>query len=432
MTALGDANMLVELTREGAIGALDWWWAYTGSQLPNLTMFAKIADAAVVSSSLLVVEWWWTRFLEHRTPEHKFGMPRMAKELCFFNHVGILDWYGQRYKESRDQELSYFPRPLSGDSNELGVDFVLKSPPSLPIMQWAVEKCAEMDGQKLTLMPGFTSACASNGRVDLLDYALSSAEYLVMDWHDDLVAQAVESGQIEMLEWWDRNRGALPPQDLNCSSYLSRATLSDAVDVLAWWHAHRFPASKADWQQVCIEAIKNDASYVQLWLLDRLDLFAPDTNEELIVFTNACMSVLLWAKPFTYDFVRTAFPDLDMSVWIPVADHAYSCLTTLYFWCGFCNITVTSLLPLKPTILDTLLKARSVAMIEWWLQLHLAAGHPFVLPTARKLNEIYRRCKISHQWVYDVTVVRKLPVFVESEVGVVPYTSPPPPFPPPF
>ncbi|KAI9216320.1 hypothetical protein BC828DRAFT_409574 [Blastocladiella britannica] len=67
----------------------------------------------------------------------------------------------------------------------------------MPILQWAVEKCTKLSGQKLVLM--------------------------------------------------DRN--------LDCTLDLKDAAMNDTAEVLEWWHARGFPTTKRDWQQACIDAI---------------------------------------------------------------------------------------------------------------------------------------------------------------------------------
>ncbi|KAI9219051.1 hypothetical protein BC828DRAFT_399162 [Blastocladiella britannica] len=85
MAALNDEAVLANATKEGATKALDWWWAYTGSRLPDPASFKTIANAALLGHSVVaVVEWWWTRFLDHRTPEHTFGrgVPEVGHLSC--------------------------------------------------------------------------------------------------------------------------------------------------------------------------------------------------------------------------------------------------------------------------------------------------------------------------------------------------------------
>ncbi|KAI9216164.1 hypothetical protein BC828DRAFT_394116 [Blastocladiella britannica] len=198
---------------------------------------AEIANAALVSLYPAVVAWWWERFLEHRTPEHKFG--NQVPEVGQFTNAENLDWYHRRYQES--SELF-----VSSNGNPLGIKFILAWIPNLPILQWTVDKCAELGEQKRVLTQRFFTTCARSGQVDLLDLVLRSTNALEMEWPVDLVSNALRNGYSQVLEWWDRNQDKLPPQNLDCTEQPSTAALRDAVDAIAWWHAHGFPASKAD------------------------------------------------------------------------------------------------------------------------------------------------------------------------------------------
>ncbi|KAI9224777.1 hypothetical protein BC828DRAFT_15359 [Blastocladiella britannica] len=409
-----DASALIKATRECALKALGWWWAYTGSaKLPDPQCMTLIANAALSGHSLKkVIEWWWTRFLERRTPEHTFGG---MLEIGEFTNLENLDWYNKHFHQSPE----YFARPREEASH--GLIFTIGSLSSLSILEWAVEKCAVLDGQKLKLNSNFFHTCASQGRIAMLDFALQHhlIDALVVNQSANLVLNAIHHNQLKVLEWWDRNRDQLPPQNLNCSVDLARAALLDGMDVIAWWHA-RFPVSSDTWKQVCITAATHNARHVQLWLLDRPNLYAPESVEEKSAFMIECLTAMLWPTPFTLDFIGAMFPALP-SIRSPLPWEMYACSTRLLWYCSRFGISFDSLLPVDPSILASLLESKNVPMLEWWLQAHLAAGHRFVLPES---EEIGYYCQVSDRvaaWVRDVIVIRKIPMYVQSESGVVLY-----------
>ncbi|KAI9217511.1 hypothetical protein BC828DRAFT_390976 [Blastocladiella britannica] len=171
---------------------LDWWWAYTGSKLPEPASFAQIANAALMSSSLpVVVEWWWARFLEHRTPEHTFGTILHIEN---FHNTRILDWYCEHYNETP----GHFTQKPEQSSHD--VIFTINRWADLPILQWAVDKCAVLDGQKLKLSEYFVNACISNGSVAMLDLIVHSMDVVIVDWSSKLLINAVKHGQLGGLE----------------------------------------------------------------------------------------------------------------------------------------------------------------------------------------------------------------------------------------
>ncbi|KAI9221751.1 hypothetical protein BC828DRAFT_414592 [Blastocladiella britannica] len=161
-----------------------------------------------------------------------------------------------------------------------------------------------------------------------------------------------------------------------------------------------------------------------LWLLDHMSLFTPETDEQQSAFADICMDAL-HATPFTLDFVDTIFPDLDLAARLPApGQQAFDCLMEQFWWCRYTNTPIASLLPLKPSILGSLLNSSSTVALEWWLQAHLAAGHALVFPADDKLFDIYSTDKGSFCWMCDVISTRKIPVFSESDSGVVPHSLP--------
>ncbi|KAI9223350.1 hypothetical protein BC828DRAFT_376137 [Blastocladiella britannica] len=405
--ALNDTDALVGVTTEGLINVLDWWWTYTGSKLPEPKSFTKIVDAALTGHSLVVIEWWWAHFLEHRTPEHTC-LP--AREINSFESVVILDWYWQRLQETPELFA-----PID-DKISLGLIFTIKTRTTLDILQWAVTKCAALDDQRLVLMDGFVEACIVGGQPELLDLALRSMDTLRIHWTREIVSRAVQHAQINVLEWWDRNRDQLPLQNLNCSHLLSEAVQFDAaVDVLAWWYARGFPVTKAHWIMVCTESINHNSYRVQSRLRDHLNLVAPESDRKRWQLLDECLSALEEPAPFTFDFLDSIFPDMGPSTWSPLPEQAYSSLSALFWFCCRANVTVASLLPVEPYIFSELLKASKLGLLEWWLQTHLAADHPMVLPD--ELDDILDNNDDARRWVRDVVVTRMIPIYVESEEG---------------
>ncbi|KAI9218442.1 hypothetical protein BC828DRAFT_429321 [Blastocladiella britannica] len=409
MDALSDTRLLARVSNKGLLRTLDWWWASSGSKLPEPDSLTRIVDAALCGRTLVVVEWWWARFLEHHTPEHTFGS---LLEIGQFNCPEILDWHWQKFHEKPD----YFACPLERHKYPHGVIFSIAHRKTLPILQWAVDKCTELGSQKLVLRHAFINSCLRHGDVGALDLVLHSAKVLGVKWSQAIVACAIKISS-------DLHCGELPPQDLGCSSKLSNAAALDGVNVLEWWHAHQLPACKVDWQWVCIKSIEYNSRRVQMWLMDHVALFMPKSEEDHQQFMAECIPALKWAAPFTLDFFNTIFTNLDPPISIPMS--AYHCATSLYWFCALTHATVASLLPSKPRIFSSLFEGEDTNALEWWLQVHLAAGHPLHFPSADKLDEIYVHNTDLHAWVFDVVVTRKVPVLVESDSGMVPYKEVP-------
>ncbi|KAI9220680.1 hypothetical protein BC828DRAFT_398010 [Blastocladiella britannica] len=414
--ALNDVGVLVDATGEGSSVALDWWWTNSGSNLPGPAAFTKIANKALISRSLAVVEWWWTRFLEHRTPEHKFGSKVL--EICNFSSVDILDWCWKHQHENPE----YF---AGQEIYPHGLVFKMSYWTRFSILKWGIEKCAVLDGQKLALTKSFIISCARGGYIDWLDLILCSTDVLVVDWSSDFACKAVLFGQLEALNWWEHNESRLPPQSMASSiESLYFSICMDAVDVLGWWHARRVSVPKDFWQEVCRRAIYSDSWRVQLWMRDHLDLLALESDEDRRIFMDKCVSAMdNQLAPHSLDFLGALFPELVIGS--PLPEHAYRCMMMLYWFCACTHITITSLLPLDPQKVCILLRSHSLVMFEWWLQAHLAAGHPLVLPASELTKKSFKVSQLAHWLVYDVTVTRKLSVFVASGDEIKPYTAPP-------
>ncbi|KAI9222758.1 hypothetical protein BC828DRAFT_377650 [Blastocladiella britannica] len=240
-----------------------------------------------------------------------------------------------------------------------------------------------------------------------------------MHWSPDMIKIAVEYGQLGVLEWWSRNWNSLPTQNLECAQSLYNAAKLDAVGVFEWWHARWFPTTtKSDWHNVFWNSIRHNACQVQLWLCDHLDHCLDfDSDRERQVFLKRCMANLTSPRPFTLDFLTTVFgSDLDSQLF--KLTHSNLTMTS------HANCTLTSRVPLKWGVLEALIRASNLFMLEWWLQVYLAAGVPFVLPPTfeRLIATNYKQSV--RRWVRDVMVTRKIPVLIQTSVGtVMPYVS---------
>ncbi|KAI9218321.1 hypothetical protein BC828DRAFT_407701 [Blastocladiella britannica] len=336
LQALNDVDVLIKVSNAGATVSLDWWWAYTGSKLPEPEAFAKIVNAALASRSMATVQWWWSRFLEHRMPEHAF---EGSVEIGQFNCVEDLEW-----------------------------------------------------------------------------------DMLVTDWSPELVYNAARSGQSKVLKWWDLHRDELPAQDLDPSVSLFYAARMDAIDVLEWWLT-RLPASKADWYSVVGEAVSSNACHTQEWLTDHAALFAPASAEERRRLLFVCESGLHFAKAFTLDFLRSHVPEFVPTTPSSPPEQVYRGLSFLYWWCSRANVSLASLLPLHPPVVDMLLERRDITLLEWWMQAQLDSGHPVIWTTAVDFDEMFGYDPCMHRWMYDLTVTRKVSVFIELKGGIVPKKS---------
>ncbi|KAI9218372.1 hypothetical protein BC828DRAFT_399654 [Blastocladiella britannica] len=423
LVEMSDPSILAKATDNGMIGSLDCWWEYTGSKLPEPKALVRITFTALTNVvddgsglALAVVEWWWTRFLEHRTPNHKFGGPLGIGSL---RRVTIRDWFQHHYHEYND---FFVPSPEWDSNPQQDMVIALDTFRGLRSLQWAVEKCAVQSGQKLKLNPWDMSSTSRTDALETLEYIMQHKDVFIVHWREDILPNAIWYGKIKVLEWWDRHQGQLPPQSLiECVQYIPDAAQRDAVDVLAWCHAHQLPVSRDDWQKVCVSAIKYNSRRVQLWLRDHLELFIPESNEDRLAFMDKCMDALHQATTFTLSFFATIFADLDPTFFTPPPMLVYTSMTAMLWFCSRINVTAASFLPLPPSVFESLLRAGATGMLEWWLQAHLAAGVRVVFPAVDTLDAIYENEGKAHRWVYDVMFMRKIAVFVESDDGIVPY-----------
>ncbi|KAI9218276.1 hypothetical protein BC828DRAFT_417447 [Blastocladiella britannica] len=220
--------------------------------------------------------------------------------------------------------------------------------------------------------------CVCDCKVALLDFVLHSADSLIVKWPRNLVPDAVRYGRLEVLEWWELHQDQLPVPDLtDCAQALTWAAREDAVDVLAWWHARQLPMPMTTWRELFINAVLSSSCQVQM----------------CHCVSNLGMRTAL----YTLGFIGAIFPTLDSAALPPLPKEAHACTT----------------------IFESLFDWSNIAMLEWWLQAYLAAGHSFVLFDEDKLDEFDNRDQDVHQWLYDVMITRKIPLFVKSKRGEI-------------
>ncbi|KAI9221910.1 hypothetical protein BC828DRAFT_379797 [Blastocladiella britannica] len=411
--AMAELSTVEILGAVNSIKSLDWWWANARSQgFPDPESFANIINEVLLGGSVNLAEWWWSLFLEHRTPEHTFGSHMMTTKLYVCRDFGVVQWL---WEHSHESGAKYEPDALlffhpGWEYIPLHLVFSIHSPKDLPSLQWTMLKCADI-GKQLTLGQHNVTDWIKFGEIAMLDFGLHSSEAPEVDWPGDIVASAIQFRQFSILEWWDRNQDLLPPQDMNCSSRLAKAATGDAVDIIKWWHARGLPASKGDWQQVCLHAIWGNAIRIQSWLLDHVQLFAPaeDQNDEFYAEVWEPQTADL--APFKLDFLAAIAPELDPSAPPPL--QVYCCLTALRWYCLRYHRTIASLLPLQQSIWLLLFGQNNVILLEWWLKVYLATSRRIVLPAIEDMASMYSDDDASlwYDWFVDVALNRKISVF---------------------
>ncbi|KAI9220854.1 hypothetical protein BC828DRAFT_415328 [Blastocladiella britannica] len=426
MAALSNMDLVRSIA---ATKTLDWWWANAHSGgLPDSDSFASLIDTLLFRGDIDAVEWWWARFLEHRTPEHTFGTQRAATGLLLHREFAVVEWlWDHSHASGNHYDPTAFPF-FSPDWHGIPTPSIFSSysPANLPFLQWAAARSAAL-GQRLGLSGRFVFPWIVNNRVEMLDYALESGDVLEVVWASDIVSTAIDFAQVEVLEWWDRHQDQLPPQDLDCSSGLLSVAQRDAADVLEWWHAHpQLSASKNDWQQVCLEAIKYDANRVQRWLLKHMGLFAPDEYDTVGFHASVWDLEMTGVTLFTLEFMSAISPAPVPSTSpqpLSPPPQVYTLFASLLCYCHRYNVTIASLLPLGVADWLALLRQTDLTMLEWWLQAHLATSRRVVLPGAEELGRAFSDADDddSRHWLSDVTVTRGISMYIESEVGIVRY-----------
>ncbi|KAI9222527.1 hypothetical protein BC828DRAFT_413947 [Blastocladiella britannica] len=308
----------------------------------------------------------------------------------------------------------------------------------IPVLDWIAD-AVSATGIPINWKSQSMGSASVAGRTDAIHWAIVHKRIRNLPYWAAMLS--TRENDVSVMDWWIAKQpdNDMAIWEMGSTMTLSAATSAGAVRALDWWWAYTGPQTLPDPQSfadivdaalisICTRALGSDARKAQLWLRDRLDLFAPESDIERQQFLDKCISELSKALLFSLDFVGIFFPGLNSS--LPVPQHAYCWMTPLLWFCHRSNVTVVSLLPLGPDLVHHLLNSSNGIMAEWWLQAHIAGDHAFVLPTAGKLDEIYQVDEGMHRWMYDVTATRKIAVFAKSEDGgIVPYTSPPFPVP---
>ncbi|KAI9216585.1 hypothetical protein BC828DRAFT_400934 [Blastocladiella britannica] len=99
------------------------------------------------------------------------------------------------------------------------------------------------------------------------------------------------------------------------------------------------------------------------WLLSR-----PDLASEFVLEPGQ-----FFPSPHTLEFLAEIVPDFDMET---VVKDSLMSLSLVHWYCARNGTSVESLLPLTPDEWETVFYGETNAVPEWWLQLHLAGGHP--------------------------------------------------------
>ncbi|KAI9221975.1 hypothetical protein BC828DRAFT_421596, partial [Blastocladiella britannica] len=417
MAALSNVELVQAIS---TTETLNWWWANARSGgLPDPESFSIITCVVLFNGNMDLIEWWWARFLEHRTPEHTFGSQRNATEIYRQRHIAAMEWLWEHsHVSGTNYDLTAFPFfPPDWHGILLHLIFSIYSPKSLRFLQWAVAKCTVL-GQRLHLNSHVVNVWISRGDVKELDWVFNLRDTLEVDWPSDIATKAVAFGQLAPMEWWRCHQDQLPLQDLDCTYRLVGAVKVDAVAVIVWWYTHQKQMSQANWQELCLFAIKYNASRVQRWLLEIAHQFVLADNQADGFYAKVWSPEMTRVAPVTLDFMAAIVPSSLGSVESlppPPPSLVYSCLAALHWYCNSNNLMISSLLPLELSTWKMLFRHANTVILEWWLQVHLAAGHHVVLLEDVEAHALVHRVAGSRRWVLDVAVTRNIPLYVGSE-----------------
>ncbi|KAI9216034.1 hypothetical protein BC828DRAFT_394351 [Blastocladiella britannica] len=397
MAVLTQSEEYETFFQTASVATLDWWWIRLAdsSQLPEPDMLVLIFQTSLCGKDMAVVEWWWSRFLAHKTPQHTcIGSVAILRHGWGLSLEGAQWlWRHSHYTGTNwDADLKAFEFASDWHDVRLPMAAFRSQKPTLALLEWWVAKCIVMK-RKLSISSSLIGIWARTGQVEALTYLIHSPkDQLEIDWGEYLVAIALHSMQLNVLQWWDAYCDKLPPQQLDCSSYLQYASIDDA-NVLEWWHARFFASTPADdWQAACTSAIVNNARAVQQWLCSR-----PNVYSQLKTPTYCGPRATIYTLEFMDKLGSEAMPSsikLERVLW--------KCMSL--------GTSVNSVVPLSPEQWTTVADNIDILSKEWWLRLHLAAGHPIVFPPNK------RRFSRAHgAWLHDVVVARKIPVLMQSD-----------------
>ncbi|KAI9217714.1 hypothetical protein BC828DRAFT_408252 [Blastocladiella britannica] len=279
LAAMESEQLLRELSGWDHTNALEWWWETMANrcELPEPAVFAKLTYSAIANGKLDVVQWWWDRFLEFRTPAHKFGpLTDDTSRLLSVSRVEVAEWLWQHSHESGTHWNSTL------DAFSFAPDWKgLKLDTGLP--QYFLPKVVRY------------------GLVNHLNVVLHFADKISFEWNEELVCTAIGAGRLNVVKWWEANRDALPPQhmDFTCRAY--PAASHDNVDLIEWCHTHMWH-SPAAWQAMCQSAIQHNSRKIQIWLRSRVGLFC-EKGKSTLDFKLIWPTNPFEPAAFTLDFV---------------------------------------------------------------------------------------------------------------------------------
>ncbi|KAI9217720.1 hypothetical protein BC828DRAFT_390431 [Blastocladiella britannica] len=411
MSTIDLPDLVDFISAEGLIQVLDWHWVNMAdcSELPTPPIFAQIIDQTLANGPTSVLDWWWTRFCTFRTPAHTFGSSRAIKQLRWCTDSNITNaewlwqyshWSGSLWNESIQSAFAF---PSDWKTDEVDVTGLLgpKYPEPL-VLQWCIEKCATL-GLKLKVTADVVAEIVRQGDVGMLDALLQSTNTVQMKWGRGLVVTAVTTAQLAVLQWWEFHCAELPPQDLTRFPAPGIMTMEDHVEVVEWCHAH-MQLKKENWIGLCMNAIKHNSLRIQTWFIIHLDLICLDGD------SKADFQRIWPADPFvpmlfTLDFVAAIATDIETHDLTQLELQSY---TTTYWQCLHSGIDIKALIP-TTWKWNSLFTCNDVVTLERWLQAHLAAGCPLVLPGGGSSSWRTE----PGTWLHDVTVMRKVPFMLE-------------------
>ncbi|KAI9218845.1 hypothetical protein BC828DRAFT_399304 [Blastocladiella britannica] len=375
VVAIKRARNYFMILHYASVSTLDWWWTHIaqGTELPSPPLFAQIVESCCHKKDPAYLDWWWTRFLQHRTPKHTFGLPGLHA------HSSGTHWdpsMANTFELAPDWHDLELPEMDSFTCCSLATE----------TLQWWIEKCSLL-GRKLVVPLRYVRNCNLKHLKCILALC------------DELETEASKA-DIETLLEKARLRSAQRPPQISWW----RFTDSDMEDLKAQYEKELPQDQLKRRQKVCNNAILFNISTVQNWLHSRLELLS-----DLVIKPPDELTPLL----FTLEFIAAIAPDFDMeelSVWPPTNQ-------TLVQWqCARDGTTVESMLPLAPEEWDTVFYAHTNTIPEWWLQLHLAGGHPIVfmhVDASEMGINMSSSCEV-YSWLQDV-IARKIPILMQSE-----------------
>ncbi|KAI9221864.1 hypothetical protein BC828DRAFT_397153 [Blastocladiella britannica] len=423
LAAMESEQLLRELSGWGHANALEWWWETMANrcELPEPAAFAKITYSAIANGYFKEVQWWWDRFLEFRTPAHKFGpLTDDTSHLLSVSRVEVAEWLWQHSHESGthwDSTLDAFSfspdwKEIMSVNNTLSRTFL----PSAPYLQWMVDKCFVI-GKKLRLEPEFVPELVRHGHVDHLNVILGSVDKISFEWGERLICTAIGAAQFNVVKWWEANRDALPQQTMILVSCAAGMAKDDNLELVEWCHTN-MRHNRLGWQWVCMSAIQHNSRKIQSWLRSRVGLFC-EKGKSTIDFKVIWPTNGFKPAAFTLDFVSAIASNIGTQ---KLAQMRLNVAAPGTYWqCLHSGVDLKAMLLLTAKKWIKIFECRNEVTYEWWLQAHLAAGCPLVF-LKEHTDKLARG-----SWLYDVAVTRKIPIMVQTlsdTIVTVPFEIP--------